>query len=64
MILKGLPKTFKPFAIHLTQTDDKLTFAELRTKLRSYEDVESMRTTAFEDRGREGILAHSTRQMD
>ena len=43
MVLKGLPETFKPFAIHVTQTDDKLTSAEFKTKLRSYEDVESMR---------------------
>ena len=35
MILKGLPESFKPFAIHKTQGDEKITFAEFKIKLRS-----------------------------
>lgn len=49
MVLKGLPETFKPFAIHVSQRDDKWTFAEFKTRLRSYEDIENMRATVSED---------------
>ncbi|KAJ8407053.1 hypothetical protein AAFF_G00287290 [Aldrovandia affinis] len=38
MILKGLPESFKPFAIHVTQSDVTVPFPEFKTKLRSYED--------------------------
>lgn len=40
MILKGLSDSFKPFSIHITQSDEKITFAESKTKLRSYESTE------------------------
>lgn len=40
MILKGLPDAYKPFSVHITQSDEKLTFAEFKTKLRSYESTE------------------------
>lgn len=49
MVLKGLPEIFKQFAIHITQSDENITFAEFKTKLRSYEDVEKMRVPAAED---------------
>lgn len=42
-------ESFQPFAVHVTQTKDKMTFAEFKTKLRSYEDVENMRATVSED---------------
>lgn len=44
MVLKGLPKAYKPFSIHVTQGDDNLTFADFKTKLRSFEDTEKFRT--------------------
>ncbi|XP_060758362.1 uncharacterized protein LOC132869011 [Neoarius graeffei] len=40
MILKGLPESFKAFVIHVTQGDENLTFAEFKTKLRSFEETE------------------------
>ncbi len=49
MVLKGLPEKCKPFSIHVTQSEDKITFAEFKTKLRSYEDIDNMRATASED---------------
>ncbi len=50
MILKGLPESFKPFAIHVTQSEVALSFAEFKTKLRSYKDTEKMHATASEDK--------------
>ncbi len=35
MILKGMPDVFKPFSVYVTQSDEKLTFADFKTKLRS-----------------------------
>ncbi|XP_055515553.1 ATP-dependent RNA helicase DDX19A isoform X1 [Leucoraja erinacea] len=49
MILKGLPESFKPFAIHVTQSEQAMPFAEFKTKLRSYEDMEKMRAAASDD---------------
>ena len=49
MVLKGLPESFKPFAIHITQTDDTIPFADFKTKLRSYEDTDKMRAPVAED---------------
>ncbi len=40
MVLKGLPESFKPFAIHVTQRDETISFAEFKTKSHSYEDTE------------------------
>lgn len=36
MILKGEPGSFKPSAIHFTQSDVNIMFAEVKTKLRSF----------------------------
>ncbi|KAJ8010117.1 hypothetical protein DPEC_G00071660 [Dallia pectoralis] len=39
MVLKGLPDSFKLFSIHITQSDETITFTEFKTKLRSYEST-------------------------
>lgn len=49
MILKGLPKSFKPFIIHVTQSEETTTFTDFKCKLRSYEETEKMRETAAQD---------------
>lgn len=48
-IVKGLPEISEPFAIHVSQSEDKMTFAEFNTQLCRYKDGENMRTTASED---------------
>lgn len=40
MILKGLPDVFKPFSVPVTQSNEKLSFADFKTRLRSYESTE------------------------
>lgn len=40
MILKGLPESYKPFAIHITQSSEELTFVQFKSRLRSYEETE------------------------
>lgn len=40
MVVKGLPDSYKPFVVHITQTDDAVTFGEFKIKLRSYESTE------------------------
>lgn len=49
MILKGLPDVFKPFSVHVTQSDEQLSFADFKTKLRSYESTEKFASSAGED---------------
>ncbi|GAA6094010.1 chromodomain-helicase-DNA-binding protein 1-like isoform X1 [Tachysurus ichikawai] len=49
MVLKGLPESFKPFAIHVAHTDDKITFAEFKTKLRNFEETEKIKATESSD---------------
>ncbi|XP_060795255.1 uncharacterized protein LOC132897961 [Neoarius graeffei] len=40
MVVKGLPESYKPFVVHITQTNDVVMFGEFKTKLRSYESTE------------------------
>lgn len=49
MILKGLPESFKPFAIHVANNEDNITFAEFKTKLRSLEDIEKLTAAESSD---------------
>ncbi len=49
MVLKGLPESFKPFAIHVAHADDKITFAEFKTKLRSFEETENIKAAESSD---------------
>ena len=49
MFLKGLPESFKPFAIHVAHNDDSITFAEFKTKLRSFEATEKLTTAESSD---------------
>ncbi|PIK39142.1 hypothetical protein BSL78_24019 [Apostichopus japonicus] len=48
MILKGLPDSFKPFAIHITQSNDEITFTKFKSKLRSFEETEKFRVESHD----------------
>ena len=56
MILKGLPESYGPFAVHVTQSDVNTSFAEFKTKLRRYEATEKMRTTGSDDNVMKGRM--------
>lgn len=42
MVLKDSPESFKPFAVHITQSDEKTTFADFKIKLRSIVEKEKV----------------------
>ena len=42
MILKGLPPSFKPFSISISQGTDEITFPQFKARLRSYEETENL----------------------
>ena len=44
MILKGLPHSYKPLAIHITQSTSEITFTEFKVQLRSFEETEKFNT--------------------
>eukprot|EP00794_Sanderia_malayensis_P019551 gene19551-21483_t len=43
MVLKGLPGSFKPFVVVVTQSDKKQTFSEFKVALKRFEDTERSR---------------------
>lgn len=49
MVLKGLPESFKPFAINVTHNKDNMTFPEFKVELRSFEDTEKLTSAEFSD---------------
>ena len=49
MVLKGLPESFKPFVVVVTQSDKQQTFTEFKAALRSFEDTERARTVTSDD---------------
>lgn len=46
MVLKGLPDSFKPFVVVVTQSQATQTFSEFKAALRSFEDTENARTVS------------------
>jgi len=48
MVLKGLPESFKPFVIVVTQSDKQQTFTEFKAALRSFEETEQARSRISE----------------
>ena len=49
MVLKGLPDSYKPFVVVITQSDKQHTFCEFRAALRSFEDTERARSNTEDD---------------
>jgi hypothetical protein len=43
MVLKGLPDSFKPFVVVITQSEKGQSFTEFKASLRSFEDTEKSR---------------------
>ena len=44
MVLKGLPQSYKPLVVVVTQSEKQQTFSEFKASLRSFEDTEKART--------------------
>ena len=40
MILKGLPQSYKPFVVFITQSDKAMTFLEFKVAIRNFEENE------------------------
>ena len=49
MVLKGLPESFKPFVVVVTQSDREHLFTEFKAALRSFEDTERSRNVYGDD---------------
>ena len=49
MVLKGLPQSYKPFVLVVTQREKQQTFSEFNASLRSFEDTKKARTAHNSD---------------
>ena len=49
MLLKGLPDSFKPFVVVITQSTEEQTFSEFKEALRSFDETERARSTVGDD---------------
>ena len=49
MVLNGLPDSFKPLAVHVTQNEDNVTFTDFKRRLRIYEESEKVNTVESAD---------------
>lgn len=62
MMLGGLPDSYKPLAVHITQNEDKVTFSDFKRRLRIYEESEKMSTTESTDNVMKTCKARQTFQ--
>ena len=49
MILKGIPESYIPLAIHITQSTSEITLTLFKVHLRSFEETEKFNTKAIAD---------------
>ena len=49
MVLNGLPDSFKPLAVHVTQNEDNVTFTDFKRRLQIYEESEKTNTVESAD---------------
>ena len=72
MVLNGLPDSFKPLAVHVTQNEDNVTFADFKIRLRVFEESEKMNKGESTDNvmkthvrpGRGPTKAHAVNRKD
>lgn len=57
MVLRGLPDSFKPLAVHITQNEDDVTFTDFKRRLRVYEETEKMKVATTDN-----VMKTCTRQ--
>lgn len=57
-VLNGLPDSFRPLAVHVTQNEDNVTFQDFKRRLRVYEESEKMRTSGSAD----SVMKTNTKQ--
>ena len=63
MVLGGLPETFKPLAVHVTQNEDTVTFTDFKRRLRIYEEAEKMKTAESTDNVMKTHIKHKRDKM-